>query len=41
MYAMRNLLEHFRYVSLSQFESLFPHRQPRLNFGEMRLPILH
>jgi hypothetical protein len=32
---------HVRYAVLSRFESLLPHVQPRLTFGEMRLPILH
>jgi hypothetical protein len=26
---------------LSRFETLLPHGQPRLTFGEMRLPIPH
>jgi hypothetical protein len=28
-------------VPMSRFESLLPHRQLRLTFSEMRLPILH
>jgi hypothetical protein len=27
--------------SLSRFEALLPHGQPRLTFDEMQLPILH
>jgi hypothetical protein len=27
--------------TLTRFEALLPHGQPRLTFGEMRLPILH
>jgi hypothetical protein len=28
-------------AKMSRFEALLPHRQPRLTFGEMLLPVLH